>query len=247
MLIEIFSDLICPWCYLGWHRLDLALAQRPGLRAETRWLPFQLNPDMPAGGMDRFFYLAHRFGSLERARQLFAAVEQAAAQDGLPLHLGRIRRTPSTLEAHALVLLAERYGRAVQVAKALFRAYFVDGMDIGNRGVLIAVAGACGLDRTAVARHLETGEDAATVRASDARARSLGIQAVPCFIFNRQYGLAGAQEPAALLPLLDLAGVDADPAASSPAATGGLETDIQEAGESETEGRRTDRALGLTG
>lgn len=210
MLIEIFSDLICPWCYLGWHRLETALAERPGLRAELRWLPFQLNPDMPSGGMDRFFYLSHRFGSIERARQLFAAVEQAAARDGLPLHLSRIRRTPSTLEAHGLVLLAERYGRAVQVAKALFRAYFVDGMDIGNRGVLVAIAGACGLDRAAVTRHLAAGEDTAAVRASDARARAMGIQAVPCFVFNRRYGLAGAQEPAALLPLLDLAGADTE-------------------------------------
>ncbi|HYE48150.1 MAG TPA: DsbA family oxidoreductase [Azospirillaceae bacterium] len=204
MLVEIFADLICPWCYIGKYRLDRALAERPSLRADLRWLPFQLNPDMPAGGMDRFMYLAAKFGGIERARQIYAVIEQTAARDGLPLALERIRRTPSTLDAHRLIRYADRLGRSQALTMAIYDAYFQDGADIGDRELLAALAAHVGLDRDGAMEHLRSEADVAAVKASDVQARQLGIQAVPCFIFNRRYAMAGAQEPAAFLPLLDL-------------------------------------------
>src|SRR5690349_23254627 len=112
MIVEIYADLICPWCYIGKHRLERALRERPRLRLERRWQPFELNPDMPAGGMDRVIYLAAKFGGAERARQVYGVIEETATRDGLPIRLDRIRRTPNTLNAHRLVYYAARFGRA---------------------------------------------------------------------------------------------------------------------------------------
>lgn len=215
MLIEIFADLICPWCYIGKRRLDSALAMRPRATAEIRWLPYQLNPDMPFGGMDRAHYLTAKFGGGERARLVQSSIRQAAAQDGIALNLERIARTPNTLDAHRLVRHAETRGLGTPVAMALFRAYFEEGRDIGDRTVLLDVAEACGLSRRAVAADLATGADMVAVRTADHQARQLGIQAVPCFIFNRRYALSGAQEPASFLPLIDLAEAEAE-AVSAP-------------------------------
>ena len=211
MLVEIYSDLICPWCYIGKHRLDRALAQRPRLPLERRWQPYELNPDMPAHGIDRTSYLAAKFGGIERARQVYAVIEETAARDGLPIRLDRIRRTPSTLAAHRLVRFGSRFGLGDQLTELLFQAYFVENLDIGDREVLVAKAGQAGLDRDQAAEYLAGSGDVATIRATESVARQLGIQAVPCFIFNRRYALAGAQEPSAFLPLLDLAAEEVTP------------------------------------
>ncbi len=213
MLIEIFADLICPWCYIGKRRLDRALAERPGVSVDLRWLPYQLNPEMPVGGMDRAHYLAAKFGGGERARLVQTSIRQAAEQDGLTLRLDRIARTPNTLDAHRLIRLAERQGRATPVALSLFRAYFEEGRDIGRQETLLDIAVENGLARADVARDLERGAGALAVRTADNQARQLGINAVPCFIFNRRYALSGAQEPAAFLPLIDIAEAEsmADP------------------------------------
>lgn len=205
MLIEIFADLICPWCYIGKRRLDRALELRPQARAEIRWLPYQLNPEMPVGGMDRAQYLATKFGGGERARLVQSSIRQAAAQDGLELKLERIARTPNTLDAHRLVRQAERQGLGTAVAMALFQAYFEQGRDFGRRDVLLEVAEACGLSRREVAAGLDGGADVLAIRTADHQARQLGVQAVPCFIFNRRYALSGAQEPGSFLPLIELA------------------------------------------
>lgn len=205
MLIEIFADLVCPWCYIGRHRLRRALAERPGLKTVRSWQPFQINPDMPPGGMDRTLYLAAKFGGAERAHQLHDIVEETAERDGLPLALDRIRCTPNTLDAHRLVRFADRAGLAEALVDALFGAYFIEGLDIGDRDVLAVKATDLGLAPDAVRTLLNGQAETATVRASDTRARHYGLQAVPCFIFDRRYALAGAQEPVAFLPLLDLA------------------------------------------
>ncbi|MBP2299562.1 DsbA family oxidoreductase [Azospirillum picis] len=204
MLIETFADLICPWCYIGKRRLDRALAQRPTLRAEIRWQPFQLNPDMPKGGMSRDDYLSAKFGGAERARQIYRVVEDTAARDGLPLLLDRIPRTPNSFDAHRLVRIAGRHGVANAMADALFAAYFVDGVDIGDLDALASVAAGVGLDFGETRRQLGSDAESASVLAADALARQMGLQAVPCYIFNRRYALSGAQEPASFLPLLDL-------------------------------------------
>lgn len=214
MLVEIFSDLVCPWCYIGKRRLERALEDRPGLILQKSWQPFELNPDLPAAGMDRMAYLAAKFGGLERARQIYGVIEETAARDGLSLAVGRIRRTPNTLDAHRLVRFAMRGGAADRLVDLLFEAYFVEGLDLGDRDVLVAKGAQAGLDAALAARFLDGEEEVIAVRAIEAGARQMGIQAVPCFVFNRRYALSGAQEPATFLPLLDLA-VDEQPALRS--------------------------------
>lgn len=206
MLIEIYSDVVCPWCYIGKARLDRALAERPRVPVDVRWMPFQLNPDMPPDGMDRDMYIAVKFGSRERARQMHGVVEQAAARDGVPLRLDLIRRTPNTVNAHRLIRFADQAGRAGDMVSALFSAYFQQGHDIGDVQMLATLAGTVGLDSDAALDYLDSDTDRAAIRNSDAQARQLGVQAVPCFIFDRRYALSGAQEYTAFFPMLDLAG-----------------------------------------
>lgn len=206
MRIDIFYDLVCPWCFIGKHRLECALAERPGLRVELRWQPFQLNPAMPRQGMPRGAYLAAKFGGPERAAQIYAVVGEAAAREGLRLALERIERTPNTLDAHRLVRhVTASGGSAAAATEALFRAYFQEGRDIGDPAILAQIGGALGLDAGSVRAYLASEADTAAVAAADAAARQMGIQAVPCFVFDRRYALSGAQEPAAFFPLFDLA------------------------------------------
>lgn len=205
MLIEIYSDLICPWCFLGKVRLDRALAERPGVRVDLRWMPFQLNPDLPTEGMDRDLYFTVKFGGPERVRQMHAVVEQAAAREGLFLRQDLIRRIPSTLQAHRLIRFAERWAKATPVAMALFGAHFQRGLDIGDLDTLVDIAGEQGLDTGETRDYLDGEADRAAIKGADTTARQLGVQAVPCYIFDRRYALAGAQEHTAFLPMLDLA------------------------------------------
>ncbi|MEA1651001.1 DsbA family oxidoreductase [Nitrospirillum sp. BR 11164] len=210
MLIEIVADFVCPWCYIGKRRLERALAQRPTQQPEVRWLPFQLDPDTPPSGIDRTIDQLSKFGSVERIRQVNTLLEQTAAAEGLTLNLDRIHRTPNTLDAHRLLRHADANGQGgahtQELAAALQAAFFRDGRDIGDRAVLAAIAGEVGLDADAAAAFLHSDADRDALRQALATVRQLGIQAVPCFIFNRLYSLSGAQEPGAFLPLLDLAG-----------------------------------------
>ena len=206
MLIEIFSDVICPWCYLGRHRLARALAQRPNAALEVRWRPFQLNPGMPSTGMHREAYLAAKFGTPEKAARIYRAAAEALHRDGVAYDFAGIGRTPNTLNAHRLIGWADRQGiPAVTAIDRLFRAYFVDGADIGDPAVLAELAGDIGLVAPDVGAYLQTTRDADAIAAQDSMARLLGIDAVPTFVIDRRYAISGAQEPETLLPLLDLA------------------------------------------
>ena len=211
MVIDVYHDLICPWCFIGKHRLERALAERPRPGLQIRWQPFQLNPNMPRGGMDRQAYLAVKFGGADRALQAYAAVAEAAVRDGIELALERVARTPNTLDAHRLVrFLGERIGDPAVVVEAVFRAYFQEGRDIGSHVVLADIAVGLGCERDPVMAYLESAADLPAVRGADAAARQMGIQAVPCFVFDRRYALSGAQEPPAFLPLFDLAAAETD-------------------------------------
>ena len=206
MDLDIYQDLICPWCFIGKRRLDRALAQRPDLRIGLRWRPFQLNPGMPREGMDRATYLTAKFGGEARARQVYAAITETAARDGLTFALDRIGRTPNTLDAHRLVDWAVAEGVSpTEIIDALYTAYFVEARDIGAVDTLADIAASRGLDRTRALAHLASQDGTDTVRAMDAQARRMGIRAVPCFVFDGRYALSGAQEPQAFLPLFDLA------------------------------------------
>lgn len=204
MHIDIFSDPICPWCFIGKRRLQRALESRPGLQPTIRWRAFQLNPAMPAGGMERQAYLAAKFGDAAEAGRLYGAIGQVGAAEGIDFRFDRIAVTPNTVDAHRLIRYAERHAAGDTVIDALFRAYFADGRDIGDIGVLADLAAEAGLERRSAAAFLATGEGVDAVRGEDMRARQLGIEGVPCFIVDRRYALSGAQEPEAFYSLFDM-------------------------------------------
>jgi len=194
LTIEVVSDVICPWCYIGQRRLGKALAALEGeVSAEIRWLPFQLNPRMPPEGMPRAAYRAAKFGSIERSRELDARVAGEGKSEGIAFAFERIERTPNTVAAHALVGLAQEQGRADAMLDALFRAYFEDAQDIGDTETLVALAQRCGV--SGWPRH----ESATEVVALDQKMRELGISGVPTFIFARKYAVSGAHPPATLM------------------------------------------------
>ncbi len=212
MHIDIVSDVVCPWCFIGKRRLERALALRPDLSATRSWRAFQLNPDMPGEGVSRELYLAAKFGSPRNAAQAYAALSAAGRGEGIEFAFDRIGRAPNTLRAHRLIRLAAAEGRGDEMAEALFRAYFIDGLDIGDLDALAAIAAAAGLERDASRAHLAGDAGAEEVLAEDRRARRLGIHAVPCFVLDRGYAISGAQEPEVFLPLFDIAAGVGDPA-----------------------------------
>ena len=194
-VLEIVSDVICPWCYVGKRRLTQALAQIDDFELEIRWRPYELNPHMPREGMDRRSYCEVKFGSLEQANQLYGRVAAAAHADGLPLNFERIARTPNTRAAHRLIEFAGAHACQDAVVDALFAAYFVAGRDIGSPAVLIDVAVAVGLEHDAVAAMLEAPDGDAPIEAAESAAHELGIEGVPAFVYNGRMLFSGAQSP----------------------------------------------------
>lgn len=205
MQIDIFSDTICPWCYIGKKRLERALAERPQPGLKIRWRAFQLNPDMPPEGMDRQAYLERKFGGRQEAERVYAPVRAAGAGEGIAFAFESIRRTPNTLQSHRLIRWAERFDLQTPLVERLFEAVFLHGEDVGEPSVLVAAAAAAGLDAEAAAAFLAGEEEAEEVRAEDLRARMAGITGVPCFIFEGRYALPGAQPPEALQQMFDIA------------------------------------------
>jgi predicted DsbA family dithiol-disulfide isomerase len=193
--LDIFSDPVCPWCYIGKTHLDRALEAKGDHPFEIEWHPFQLNPDMPAGGMDRAAYLEAKFGGRDKAVQIYSRVEEAAREAGLAIDFGNIPRIPNTLDAHRLIYWAGLEGKQTPMKAALMRAYWTQGRDIGDHATLAAIAGEVGLDSAAMARLLATDADRDSIAARDAHARERGINAVPTFIIANQYVVSGAQPP----------------------------------------------------
>jgi len=194
LVIEIASDVICPWCYIGKRRLEKALALLDGeVKPEIRWLPFQLNPDMPKAGIPRAEYRKAKFGSVERARGLDARVAAEGQGEGISFAFERMERTPNTVAAHQLIDLAQKQGRGTPVVDALFHAYFEEARDIGDAAVLAEIAASAGV----------TGwpqqSDGEQVAALEEDVRNLGISAVPTFIIDRKLGVSGAHPPEALM------------------------------------------------
>jgi predicted DsbA family dithiol-disulfide isomerase len=198
MRIDIVSDAICPWCYIGKRRFERALAQLPADAFEVGWRPFQLNPDMPREGMDRQEYLRLKFGE-KGGGKTYTAVEEAGRAEGIPFNFAAIKRTPSTLDSHRLIRFAERIGRQDEIVEAVFRAYFIDGMNIGDQETLVSLAAALGIEEQPVRGYLASNEDEDQVRAEDDFARKIGINGVPCFIIDRKYAISGAQPPEAFI------------------------------------------------
>ena len=204
MLVEILSDTICPWCFIGKRRFERALAMRPQADLEVRWLPFQLNPTMPAGGIDRRQYLAAKFGGMERAERQYDRIRQAGREEGIHFRFDRIGHTPNTVDSLRLVHFAGLRAGQERIVESLFQAYFLDGRNTGNRAVLVEIAETAGFDPDEVARYLDSDEDRAHIRGLDEIARRNGITGVPCFIIEGRYAVSGAQSPEIFHQIFDL-------------------------------------------
>ncbi len=206
--LEVVFDLVCPWCWIGLRRLGRALAQRPDLMVDVSFQPFLLNPDMPARGIPHGEYVQRKFGGEERARRLHAAIAEVGRLEGLTFNFDRIQRTPATVDAHRLVRLASREGRAAEMVDALFAAHFHEGRDIGDRSVLVSIAAEVGLTRATAAAFLESGEALDLVMMENLRSHRLGINGVPCFVVGGRHAIAGAQEAEVLERLLEVAAME---------------------------------------
>ncbi|HAR81016.1 MULTISPECIES: DsbA family oxidoreductase [Sulfitobacter] len=193
--LDIMSDPICPWCYIGKAHLDRALESEPDHPFAIEWHPFQLNPDMPADGMDRRAYLEGKFGGKEGAVRAYAPVVEHAEKAGLKINFEAMQRTPNTLNAHRLIHWAGIEGRQTAAVSALFKAYFVDARDIGDAEVLADIADGIEMDASVVTRLLATDEDMEDIRKRDAHSREMGINSVPTFIVGGRHAVPGAQPP----------------------------------------------------
>lgn len=202
MLIEVYADVVCPWCYIGERRLERALEQRPEVEVERRWRPFQLRPEMPADGRPWEEFAREKFGGEERARAAFAQVTEVGAQLGIRFDFGRVASAPNTVDAHRLILLAAERGRQWEVADGLFRAYFTDGRDLNDRGALAEIA-AAGLDADEVALYLGRDSGVEEVWESQEEARRLGVNSVPFYVVDGRYAVVGGQSAETWVRVLD--------------------------------------------
>jgi predicted DsbA family dithiol-disulfide isomerase len=203
LTVDVYSDVICPWCFIGKRRLEKALA---GRAATVRWHPFELNPDMPREGVERRAYRVKKFGSWERSFELDAQVGRAFAGEGLAFNPGKLTRTPNTFDAHRLIWLAGERGVQDAVVEEMFRAYFTDGRDLSDRATLAAVAVGGGLERAEVDGLLTGERGVAEVREREVIGQRLGISGVPFFVINDAVALSGAQAPETFRAAFEQAG-----------------------------------------
>lgn len=203
MLVEVFSDAVCPWCFLGKRRLELALQSRPTIDADVRWLPFELNPSMPAAGLPRQEYLAAKFGDPAVLAEAQARLAGFGREVGIDYRFDRIALVANTRAAHALTRHAETVGRQGELQEALFRAYFEAGEDIGDLDTLARLAGGAGLDAGAARARLIARLDYAAVEQIEREASAAGVSGVPFYVFDRKYAVSGAQNVATFVRVLD--------------------------------------------
>jgi predicted DsbA family dithiol-disulfide isomerase len=203
--IDVVSDVVCPWCYIGKRRLEKAIALNPENKVEVRWRPFLLNPWVPREGMARNDYLTTKFGSVEAYRRIAGRVAQEAANEGLSYAVERITRQPNTIDAHRLILWAAARGKAAEMKQRLMDLYFAEGADLSDAAVLAEAGRAGGLDPAEVARDLATDKDVERVEREAARATAAGIQGVPFYVFNDRIGVSGAQLPKILAGAIEKA------------------------------------------
>jgi len=203
VVIDVVSDVVCPWCYVGKHRLEAALALRPYVETEIHWRPYFLDPRVPREGMARVDYLSRKFGSDERIRPAHERLSRLGREEGIAFHFEKIARQPNTLDAHRLIGWAEETGHAAPVVEKLFSLFFAEGADLTQVETLLLAAAAGGLDAEAVRRDLAGERDAAAVDKAATSAAEAGISGVPFFIFNNRFAVAGAQTPDMLAEAMD--------------------------------------------
>lgn len=205
MHIEIFSDVVCPWCYIGKRRLDAILDSPAGEGLTVTWRPYQLYPQLPEEGMPREAFMAARFGDGARASEIYQRVRAEAEQEGLALDFNAIRVAPNTLRAHRLLSWAEGSGRQHDLAEALFRGYFQEGRDVGDPAVLAAAAGSVGLDHDAAAEMLAGQDEVDKVRQELSLAEAVGVTGVPFFVMAGKFAIPGAQPREVMTQLIERA------------------------------------------
>ena len=219
--VDVVSDVVCPWCYVGKRHLDLAMAQMPDVSFDVRWRPFQLNPQMPREGMGREEYMAKKFGAGGPTKNFYEALENTGKGLGIDFQFEKIQFAPNTLDAHRLIHWAsggENKNIAAQsrLATRLFEVYFVEGGDVGNRDVLIDVARALGMNGELVGELLGSERDVEAIREQVGVAGKMGITGVPCFIIENKHAVMGAQKPEALVEAFESAIAEKSGEATTP-------------------------------
>ncbi|PTW61022.1 putative DsbA family dithiol-disulfide isomerase [Breoghania corrubedonensis] len=216
LTIDVISDIMCPWCFIGKRRLEEACALT-GVPVDIRWRPFQLDANLPADGKDRTLYLHEKFGGAERAKAICARISSVGRESGIEFAFDSITRSPNTLDCHRLVRWAQHDGAQDALVERLFAAYFLEGVDLTLRDNLIALAGDVGMDARLVAELLDSDADVAETQAEIETAQRIGVTGVPCFIIDGKYALMGAQTPENLAAAIRKAAAEAG-AAREPAA-----------------------------
>jgi predicted DsbA family dithiol-disulfide isomerase len=205
LTIDVVSDVVCPWCFIGKKRLEQALALRPDLNVEVRWHPYFLNDWIPPEGISRNEYLTKKFGSPERYKGIAGRVVEAAAGEGLTYNPGTISRQPNTTDCHRLILWAQNVGGAAKMKQRLMELYFTEGADLTDREVLVKAAADCGMDADLTRELLASDRDIDRVSAEVNEAKQMGIDGVPFYIIGGVLGVSGAQDPRYLAQAMDQA------------------------------------------
>lgn len=198
--IDVVSDVVCPWCYIGLKRLDAAMAQAQEVPVDVRWRPYQLDSTIPPEGRDRRQYMLAKFGSEEKLREIHARVAESGRSAGIDFAFDAIKVSPNTLDAHRLIRWAASAegNRQTEVKKRLMQAYFEEGRNVGDRAVLIEIARGAGMDAAVVEALLASDADIAETRAEIETAQQMGVTGVPCYLLEGRYAVMGAQDPAVL-------------------------------------------------
>jgi predicted DsbA family dithiol-disulfide isomerase len=208
LVIDVFADVVCPWCFIGERRLARALARRPGVTAVRRWRPFQLQPHLPPEGIAWADFVRTKFGGPERARPIFDRVTAVGSTVQATFDFDRVANAPNTANAHRLILFAAERGDEWRLVERLFRAHFADGLDIADSATLVDLAVDVGLDRTSVRRYVASDRNCDAIARSQLTAERLGITGVPFFIFGGRHVISGAQAEDALTRAIDLVSTD---------------------------------------
>lgn len=203
--LDVISDTICPWCYIGKRRLEQAIAMRPDITVDIRWRPYQLDPTIPDGGVDRRAYLENKFGGPDEAKEIYTRIKEAGDAEGLDFAFDKIKRTPNTIHSHRLIRWASNNDAQDAVVERLFQIYFLEGGDIEDRDTLTEVARQNGMDADLVHELLGGDADVELVQREIRTAQKIGVTGVPCFVFANAFGVMGAQSPEIIAESLDKA------------------------------------------
>ena len=208
VVVEMIADLACPWCYIGLVRLEKAFTLRPDINVQMLWWPYLLNPQLPKEGMDRKTYMRSKFGSDAQAKQIYQRITDAGVEDGIPFAFDKMTRTPNTVAAQRLILLARSQGKERMMIRTLFKALFEQGIDLGKQEALRSLGETAGIEGAFVDALFAGNDYGADIIRGHQRATMMGVQGVPLYLVEREHVISGAQAPEVLAGLLDVACAD---------------------------------------